>query len=224
MTEVTGRVTADFALLDLATVHERYLDVSERRLRHTVLLEDVPRHAARIGARKNRLAHRPAGDGIRDHVQRVLDARDRHVVVVSLGQLRDRVRPVDVVTPDIVDLALVPDDEPPALVLEIVPTRCAFHIAPADEQENIVGGIGHTAAPGTDHARRELRVGAIDLVGTGAVERARARDLRDGAVVDVLNLRVQLGVLIEAVVRKGAGGIALVRTLVVVQRAEVVTV
>src|SRR5437773_2674798 len=84
--------------------------------------------------------------------------------------------------------------------------------------------IGHTAAPGSDHARRELWIGAIHLVGAGAVKRARAGDLRDGAIVDVLNLRVQLGVVVEGVVRKGAGGIALVRTLVVVQRTEVVTV
>src|SRR5205814_4414385 len=99
---------------------------------------------------------------------------------------------------DIVDLALVPDHESPGLVLEIVRTRCAFDVAPADEQENIIGGIGHAAAPGSDHARRELWIGAIHLVGAGAVKRARAGDLRDSAIVDVLNLRVQLGMVVRS--------------------------
>ena len=71
-------------------------------------------------------------------------------------------------------------------------------------------------------ARGQERVVAVDR---GGVEEVAARgDLRDRLVVGEHQLRVDVGVLAELVVTHRAEAVAALRTLVVVQRAEVVQV
>ena len=71
-------------------------------------------------------------------------------------------------------------------------------------------------------ARGQQRIVAVDRVG---LEEVAARgDLRDRLVVVVRQLGIHVGVLAELVVTLRAEAVTTLRTLVVVQRAEVVLV
>ena len=224
-----GEVAGDDALVDRlvdrALLQARDLQVVEGFLRHAADLEDVVRHAGRIGAVEHRHADRGAGGGIRNHVQRALDAVDLEVVQRPLVGLDLRVLHRSVVVPGVRDRA--------AHAEQASGTSCSRTPAGGRRLRRCDGQcrglpncspaiVGRRAPEDAELLRRQERVVAVDRV---RVEEVAARgDLGDRRVVGEHQLRVDVGVLGQLVVTHRAEAVATVRTLVVVRRTEVVEV
>jgi hypothetical protein len=226
--EVGRHVRVHEVLDRLGADHERNLEVGECLGRHAARLPDVVRHAGRIVVRCIVVdvdsAHGIAG-AVVDGVQRVLDARGREVVQERAVAFRLAVDAGHIVRPDVVDVALDADDQARGLVTDVVLAATAFDVAPPDEERRrVVRCEAEIAAPGLELLRRPERIAAAHLVSAGEVAAAEkdagGGDLRHRAVVHPHELAVHVGVLGDLVVGEDARGVALIGTLVVVQRPK----
>jgi len=228
LAEVAGEVRVDDGLGDLAADVARSIDVIGGRLADGARSEDVPGHAAEsetaLHAVGHHLAGRNAGDV--DDVEGVADLGGRHVVQVGVRQVHDAVLEAGIVIPALGHLAPHARDQAKILVLDVVLPVAAFDVAAADVQVVARGGAaigesrGGSAAPSRKLSGIQEWIRAIDRIRI-AEEGAGGRDLRNGAVVHEHGVRIDDGMLVELVVQERAGGVLLVRALIVVQRAVV---
>ena len=152
----------------------------------------------------------------------------------------------DVVIPALGDGASDARHQALCRVVEIIPAPAAFDVTPTDVQRHRVGRIGvggggisgdlsrrtpESGAQGHQRGVRrrsrsargcKIRVAAVD--GRIVEKAAAGRNLPQRTIVRVHVLRVHVGVLVEFEVTHDAHGVAGVRTLVVVQRTEVVLI
>src|SRR5262245_63885274 len=111
---------------------------------------------------------------------------------------------------------------------QVIDARATFDVT-TTYLDRDVAEVRIARAPRVELRRRQERVIAVDqlpteewrLAGAAAEERARRRDLRQGAIVHEHELGVDAGLVAEVIVREQARGLALVRTLIVVVRGEV---
>ena len=130
----------------------------------------------------------------------------------------------DVIAPGLVDGAAHARDRAERGVREGLQASAALDVAPPDVQRHRVAvrNFGRAAADVGEAVDRQERVVAVDR---SRVEEVAARGhLRDRLVVVEHELRVHVGVLAELVVTHRAEAVAAFRTLVMVERAEVVQV
>ena len=243
--ELAGQAGRRDRLAVHAALEARRLEVGERVGGHPVQREDVVGHAVRIvAAGLRRAADRPIRTA--DDVEGAGQAGHREVIEIGLGEVRPAILIVDVIGPGRIDLALDADDRAILDVLQIVTATAAFNVAPQDlEEAAIVGRAGHRireqeggiagladrraigraeevirGASDRQLLRGKQRIVAIDAERVAEV--ARAGDLGDRAVVHEHELEIGTDALGDFIVGEEAGGVTLVRPLIIVQRAEIV--
>ncbi len=195
--------------------------------------EDIPRYATRCcdGPADVRPAH-DLPRAISDRLQGKPDARSGHIVVVLLGIPRRTPQGITVIGPRIGDVTLDAEHGPVGGVAQVVKSRAAFDVATAKRHLRI-RRIDIPAAPVRQLQGSQIRVIAVDEKGairyprrcgpgSNAGERTARCNLGDRTIVHEHELRVDPRVIVDVVMDKCAGGVALVRPLEVVQRGEVV--
>ena len=183
-------------------------------------LPQIVGDAGGVRAVDHRLTGRHAIDVLHD--QRAGDARVEEVVVRAGLQDGRAVLQVAVVRPGRVQLTAQAGHDPVGGVTEVRLTSAAFHVTTTDVQRDVGRSAGVRAADRRQFRGVEQRVVAVH--GLGAIENAAGGDLADRVVVRKHQLGVGVSGLVDLIVTKGAEGVTLIRTLEVVQRAEVICV
>ena len=177
--------------------------------------------------------------GVVDHLQRILDPAVQEVTGGRGLQDRGAVQQVAVIAPRLVQITLHAEQDAIFGVTDVVGARTAFNVTTANIDRHgtghIVAGVrrgdlGRRTHLG-QHRRRDLRVVTVDeitaadrRVRSAAEEDAARRDLGDRIVICEHDLRIDVRLGVDLIVRKGAEGVTLVRTLEVVDRTEIIGV
>ena len=225
---VHPEVTDDGGVVDLlvdpSDLEAGCLEVVELVLRDAARHERVPGNAGRIAAvdaRTGRSARRRRPTTL----MALSQARRDEVVERFRRSAAARILGRDVVAPGFVDRATKPANHAERAVRERLLAATAFHVAPADvHRARTCWRRSRPASQPISGSASTGRSGLPQLIVAGLEEVAGRGNLRDRLVVVEHQLRVDVGALAELVVAHRTEGITALRTLVVVQRAEVVQV
>src|SRR5262249_2548740 len=112
---------------------------------------DVPRHAARIGAVEHRAADRIDARGVRvvDDVQRAAETGDREVILVGQREIGLRELVVDVVGPDVRQIAAHAGDDAEVGVLDVAGGAASLDVAAQDLR--LTAGVGQAGGRVDQH-------------------------------------------------------------------------
>ena len=219
--EVPGEMTGHDRLAGGSPGEQGQRQVVQHRRRHPALPEDVPGHAAGVGAVQRRPADDLAGGRLPDRIEGPPDPRDRQIVQVFAFHVDVGALVVEVVPPAFGEVAPHPEHAAEGRVADVVLPGAALDVPAADEHRLLVV----RRQPVSAAQRVELLGGQERVAATQRVrheEGAGGRDLGHRPVVHEHELGVGLGAVAEVVGGEQARRPALVRTLEVVERAVVV--